>query len=238
MYDRRPAISFLRDLIRPDQRKATLVFFSSVLLMVTWKHFCAVEFYLENLQPHFVWRKDPQATAAIYHFLGCFVLLGLIPALLVRFVLRESLVDYGVGIGKWRRTLVVTAITLPVFLLFAYFGSGDAAMAQEYPMNKSAGKMFALHAATYLLYYLGWEFHFRGFLQVGLRDGVGVFNAIWVGVMASTLLHIGKPGPELFLAILAGLSWGFMALYTRSLLAGILTHATLGILVDWLMVAR
>ena len=69
-------------------------------------------------------------------------------------------------------------------------------MRGHYPINPSAGKspaMFTIHAATYLVFYAGWEFHFRGFLQVGLRDRIGGVNALLVQVLASGLLHIGRP---------------------------------------------
>ena len=41
------------------------------------------------------------------------------------------------------------------------------------------------HVLTLGLLYLGWEFHFRGFLQQGLAAPLGFSAAVWVQVLAS-----------------------------------------------------
>ena len=88
---------------------------------------------------------------------------------------------------------------------------------------------------TYVLFYLGWEFYFRGFMQMGLRESLGDVNALLVQVMASTLLHIGKPGAETFGAIFGGILWGILVYRTRSLLSGLVQHALLGLALDWFL---
>ena len=85
---------------------------------------------------------------------------------------------------------------------------------------------------TYGLFYMGWEFYFRGFLLFGLRDSLGAVNAVLVQTLASALLHIGSPAAESFGAVLAGLLWGVLALQTRSLLSGLGQHFLLGIALD------
>jgi len=95
--------------------------------------------------------------------------------------------------------------------------------------------MFAIHAATYLLFYLGWEFHFRGFLQMGIRDKLGDVNALLVQVLASGLLHIGRPATESFASLAAGIFWGILAIRTRSLLSGLSQHYVLGVSLDWFL---
>jgi len=227
----------LLEFIEKKNRAPAIILFSSVLLMVTWKVCFSPEFYSEYLSGMFVLMGDKEATGAIYHFAGCFVMLGVIPALIAKFVLGDKLVDYGVGLGNMRRTLGALAIFLPVFLLFAYFGSIDSSVVAFYPINVSAGKMFALHLATYSLFSLGWEFHFRGYLQMGLGRRIGIPTALWIQVAASTLLHIGRPGSELFGAIPAAILWGILVVYTRSLLACLITHMALGFVLDWLIVS-
>ena len=95
--------------------------------------------------------------------------------------------------------------------------------------------MFGIHTLTYLTFYLGWEFCFRGFMQHGLRQTMGDANALFVQVAASALLHIGKPTSESFGAIAAGIVWGVIAFRSRSLLAGLLLHFLLGITLDLLI---
>jgi len=126
-------------------------------------------------------------------------------------------------------------VLVPVFLLAAYLASTDPQILSKFPINPQAGSspaMFAGHAATYFLFYVGWEFYFRGFLLFGLRDSLGATNAVLIQTAASALLHIGGPASETFGAILGGLLWGGQ---TKSLLSGLVQHFLLGIALDALI---
>ena len=99
-------------------------------------------------------------------------------------------------------------------------------------INRNAGtspSTFGVHACTLALFYLGWEFFFRGFMQCGLRDKLGTVNALGVQVIASTLLHLGTPWVENFAAIAGGILWGILVFLTRSLLSGLVQHFLLGL---------
>ncbi len=69
-------------------------------------------------------------------------------------------------------------------------------------------------------------------MQCGLQDKLGTVNAMGIQVIASTLMHIGKPWPELFGAITGGILWGVLVLRTRSLFSGLIQHFLLGLSVD------
>ena len=143
------------------------------------------------------------------------MLLGVVPAVVVKLLFRERLSDYGVGLGVARRTWWSLALFTPVFLAAAYGASLDPEFLAKFPINPQAGSspsMFAVHAVTYGLFYLGWEFYFRGFLLFGLRDSLGAVNAVLIQTLASALLHIGSPATESFGAVLGGLLWGALAL--------------------------
>jgi uncharacterized protein len=225
-----------RSKLKGPQFKPAVVLLVSTVTMITWKYFGSTQYYLEHLSDQFVWFSDPQATAAIYSFLGAFVLMGLLPAAIVKLVFRENLADYGVRLGNRVRTVRSFLIWAPVFVLIAYFAAGSPSVLRQYPINPHAGASagtFTLHCVTYLLFYLGWEFQFRGFMQQGLRESLGASNALLVQVMASVLLHIGKPVGETYGAIFGGLLWGILAYRTQSLLSGLLQHFLLGVMLDW-----
>ena len=221
----------LLDALVAPQWKATLILLSSTVLMLTWSYFASPPF----LAGRFAGGGDGRVAGAIGSFVGCFVLLGAVPALVITVLLRERLADYGVCWGVPRRTWGTVAALVPVFLLVAYTARTDASLLTKFPINPRAGAsagMFAVHAATYLLFYVGWEFHFRGFLLFGLRPSIGAANAVLVQTMASALLHIGSPAAETFGAILAGVLWGVLALWTRSLVSGLVQHFLLGLALD------
>ena len=167
--------------------------------------------------------------------------MGVVPALIVKFLFKQRLSEYGVQLGDRARTVRTFLLLAPVFVAIAYGSSRDPSIAAVYPINPHAGAsptMFAWHVATYALFYLGWEFHFRGFLQFGLTGKLGVVQAVLIQVMASSLLHIGKPAAETFGAIAGGILWGVIAYRTRSLLSGLLQHFLLGTALDWFLCYR
>jgi membrane protease YdiL (CAAX protease family) len=217
---------------RGPQFKPTVILLLSSPLLLVWKYFFDADFFAG---PFAADTDTSRVVGAIYHFLGGFVLMGVLPALVVKLLFRERLADYGVGLGVPGRTLRTFFIWGPIFVLVAYLSSADAALRSKYPINPQAGAsaaMFALHAVTYLLYYLGWEFYFRGFLLQGLRGAIGDANAVLVQVLGSALLHIGSPASETFGAVLGGLLWGALAIRTRSILSGLGQHYLLGIALD------
>jgi uncharacterized protein len=228
-------MSFLQPLLdafRGAQQKPTVILLSTSVLLLLWKYFGAAELLSAQLAQV---ASEPQVAGASGHFLSCFVLLGLLPAVAVKCLFRERLADYGVGGGIPARTGTSLAVLAPVFLLAAYLASTDPQVLNKFPINPAAGAspaMFAWHAATYLLFYLGWEFYFRGFLLFGLRDSLGATNAVLIQTAASSLLHIGSPASETFGAILGGLLWGSLALWTGSLLSGLVQHFLLGLALD------
>ncbi len=225
----------LAESVRGLQRKPTVVLLSSTVLMAAWWCFGSPQFYLDHFTAE---GAGPSAAPAVYCFTSCFVLLGLIPALIVKCVFRESLAGYGLGPGDRARTLRSLLILGPLFLVGGYISSRTPAVAAYYPINDAAcdsAGAFAAHAGWYLLFYLGWEFHFRGFVQFGLRDSLGATNAILIQVMASALLHFGRPDVETFASILGGILWGWLAFRTRSILSGLGQHYLLGISLDFFL---
>ncbi len=241
----RPAPPPTRRWIEPY--KTSVILLSSTVLMVTWWYFAHPRYLAEHLPqcPRFLAQHLPQAVVAgcdraaagaMGTFALAFVLLGLIPALVVKLLFGEPLADYGVRLGNPVRTFRSMALFIPFFILMGYLGAGVPAFREYYPMNPRAGDSaaaFALHAAGYALLYLGWEFHFRGFLQLGLRRAMGDRSALMVQVLASTMLHVGRPAGEVYGAIAVGLLWGVLAYRTRSLLSGLAQHYTLAVSLDW-----
>ena len=212
------------ELFRGPQLKPTVILLSSTVLLLSWRYGC-----------HHTLFDDP-VRGAFLSYAGFFVLAGLVPALIVKVVFRERLRDYGVGLGNRGRTAGSFLVMAPMFLVIAYVASHIPSIRSYYPVNPSAGEspaFFGMHALTYVLFYMGWEFHFRGFMQVGLKDSMGLANAVFIQVMASTLLHIGTPGLEAYGAILGGLWWGFLVYTNRSILSGMLQHMLLGLALDF-----
>ncbi|MDR1290286.1 MAG: CPBP family intramembrane metalloprotease [Planctomycetaceae bacterium] len=178
--------------------------------------------------------------------ISAFILFGVVPMLIVKFVFCEKLSDYGVRIGEVIRTLRSFCIAFPLVILIAIISGNSGLFNDVYPFNVglrrcnlSGGlsyKLFLVHAVLYAGYYWGWEFMFRGFMQHGLSTKCGIGVAILAQTIPSVMLHFGHPTGEVVGSICAGLAWGYLAYRSRSLLSGFAQHTTLGIVLDWKLI--
>ena len=218
--------AFWGNLFRGSQFKASVAILYVCVAAALWK---TVIF----ASPDFLWGASK--------ILAAFVLFGLMPAGIVKFVFREKLTDYGVRLGFVKFTVRSTLLVTPLMLLLGYLAACSGNYMDVYPLNPAvqpgiSATFFAVHLATYLLYYAGWEFLFRGFLLKATEPQGGPYMAILIQTLASTMLHYGHPPGEVFGAILGGLFWGFLAYRTRSILAGLVQHAILGLTLDYFLI--
>lgn len=236
MSDRRFDASIsLRGLFTGEHRKATVVLLLAPVLITTWKYFGVGAFYHEQLSSWFVWNGDAGYTAEAYTFLSAFVLFALVPGVVIRFLFKERMRDYGWQIGDWRFGWKAVAVMAPIMVLSTIPSASMPDFIAEYPIDKGAGTsglIFARHAMMYLFFYIGWETLFRGFMQFGLRS-LGDWNAILIQTALSCIAHIGKPSGEIYSSILGALVWGVVAFRSKSLLYVLVVHWLLGVSLDY-----
>jgi membrane protease YdiL (CAAX protease family) len=184
-------------------------------------------------------KPDEERAAVRRYFVAFFVLLLALPCGLVILASPrpgETLEAIGWTLGRVGLGLTLTLAGLPLAVLAGFVGSRDEALRKFYPLAKAAfadARTFAGYEISYaLLYYLPWEFVFRGVLFLPLVPAIGLGPALAVQVTASTLLHIGHPGSEILAAIVAGLIFGLIAYFTGSFFYTLVLHAATGISMD------
>jgi membrane protease YdiL (CAAX protease family) len=179
--------------------------------------------------------QNAQLVVRAYWALGMIGSYVLIPALLIKLVFRRKLSDYGAKLNDaascwWAYVLMYLGI-LPFVILASFRDS----FLHTYPFYRLAANeplwpRFVIWELLYALQFVSLEFFFRGFLLHGTRRRFGVY-AIFVMMVPYCMIHFGKPMPETFGAIGAGVILGFMSLKTRSIWMG----AALHIAVAWTM---
>lgn len=225
----------MKDLINnlKPHKKEGLIWLSSIVLMTIWVYQGSAHYYL-NLD--FLPQSFDQHVLAwdkyTYHHLATFVLFFLCPALIVKFVLKEHLRDYGVQLGDWKWGLKITLVAVLIVTPAIYLSSFDEAFLREYPLTMLSMwsmELFLAWSAIYILYYIGWEFLFRGFLLHGLKQ-MGYIHSLMAQTAISTIIHIGKPQGEMIGAIIGGLFMGWLAHRSKSLLWPFIFHLLVGIM--------
>lgn len=232
----------LKGLVSGDHGKPTVLLLWAPFILTTWRCFGTSDFYWSRLAPRLTLFSGPGESAELYTFFSAFVLLGVLSLVLAMVVFREPPgSSCGLRLGDWRFGLKAVLALAPVMLALSYLSAGRMSFLVEYPLYKGACtsvSAFAGHALAYLVYYVGWEVFFRGFLQFGLRGALGDWNAILVQTGLSCLVHIGKPTGEIYGAILGGVVFGIVAFRSRSILYVLLLHWILGASLDLFICLR
>ena len=158
----------------------------------------------------------------------------LIPIVVVLYLPGERLRDYHVSVrGFWRHLWIYGAMFL-AFSPVVIIASLSDSFRETYPFYRMANRShFDLWSweLLYVVQFISLEFFFRGFLLQALRRVIGA-NAIFVMMIPYCMIHYGKPAPETFGAIGAGLVLGTLAMRTRSIWGGVLIHCGVAITMD------
>jgi membrane protease YdiL (CAAX protease family) len=225
----------LRGLFAGENRKPTLILLWAPVALIVWRYYLAGALFRGHpALPAGLLRGSAEASELVA-YLSSFALLGLISLAFVGLVFREPLSSYGLALGDWRFGLKALAVMAPMMVVLSALASRSPAFLAQYPLSRAvcaSAPAFLVHAAGYLAYYVGFEIFFRGFVQFGLRERLGDWNAILVQTALSCLVHIGKPSGEVFGAIVGGLAFGIVAFRSRSLLYVIVAHWVLGVALD------
>lgn len=173
-------------------------------------------------------------------FLLTFLLLGVGSAALAGPILGRQPMSLGMGAGNVRKGGTWLLAGIPICVAVGYLTAGNESLAAAYPLNHSvtlAIAVFVPHALFYFLYYLGFEYHFRGLLLLGLADRLGQHAANLLQAGLVTLVHVGKPGVELAAAFPASLLFGWITLRTGSIWYALILHWAVGVSLDWFLLS-
>ncbi len=201
----------LPGLFSKENKKSTIILIIAPIVLTTWKYYGTKAFYLAHLSDLFVLFDSAAMTAEWYNYFSAFILLGVSSIAIIKLVFKESFADYGLQIGDWKFWVPAALVVGVVMIGLSYPSSKDPQYIAEYPLYKGAGDstiLFIMHALAYLIFYISWEFYFRGFMQNGLAPRFGIWGAILVQVALSCIVHIGKPDSEIYSSILGASGMG------------------------------
>ena len=163
-----------------------------------------------------------------------------LPVLFVWAVLRERVSDYGLKLTNMFRGWPVYLGFYLLMLPILWWASHDPAFVAKYPLYRGPDyslATLATYEACYGAQFFALEFFFRGFLLFGLYARFGHY-ALFIATIPYCMIHFGKPWPETFGAIVAGLVLGYLALKNRSVYLGFFLHWGIGLTMDLMALSR
>jgi membrane protease YdiL (CAAX protease family) len=161
---------------------------------------------------------------------------GVVPLLVVRFVLRERLRDYGLSTEGFFKHAPLYLGLIAVVLPLVFWASSSAAFQAKYPYYRFGKDEPLMPNLLYweCLYgaqFVALEVFFRGFLIHGLRPILG-YASIFVSIVPYVMIHFGKPLPEALGSCVTGFVLGALSMRTRSIWGGAMAHVTIASSMD------
>lgn len=215
---------------------AVKVFLNGATLILLYKFFCTKKsFYKHTIRDIYDFNHEFFGLGQrAWMYLSTFVLLFCVALLIAKFIDKNKLKDLGLGLGDWKFGLRWIAIFLGIMIPVVIIASYTDTFAHKYPLSKGSMKSmeaFLVWEGVSLLYFVGWEFYFRGYMLFSLYKYLGTV-AIFVPMIPFVILHSSKPFPEALGAIFVAELLCVFALRAGSFWYGMLLHWTINTAMD------
>lgn len=168
---------------------------------------------------------------------GITLLVGSILGLLI---MSLNPVEYGISGVNLFDTLTATLVLSIIFVPVVGLSMLKPDMWQHYPEIRArdfSGNNLLLSGIAWVVYLIGFEFFFRGFLLFLWVDIYGVWPALAMTTSLYILVHLVTNPPETASTLPMGFVFGLMALLTGGFVAPLILHALIAITSD-LVAAR
>lgn len=241
-----PVVRELRDFFAKLSIVPATVLVASGVALFVYQYYGGTDFFDNVIAKHTpLSPADKDAASYFYWFGSAFVVLGVIPWMILKAASRldppNAVRDTGLGLGDWRFGLVTASLFYGVMLVLL---AGVVWMFPDgflgyYPMYRNATRsitMLLTYEAAYCVYFIAWEYFFRGFMTFGLEKTIGIWS-IFVQALPFAVMHFGKPDAEALSSVFGGIALGWLALRTRSIWWGVIVHGLTAVSLDFIVIA-
>ena len=236
--------------IRTDaegDRTAFIVLVAGTMLLYVFHYWGRPAFYVSSgLVDWFaanvggVLGDHPGVGAYLYWGLTSVLVRTVVPVGVIVWLVGDSPRDWGFRIRGTLKHFPAYGLMYVVMFPVLFWVSSFDSFQNYYPFYERAGEggtAFWLYELGYGFQFVGIEAFFRGFLTFGLARRFGLLGIAMMTV-PYTMIHFGKPAPEAFAAIIAGLALGYLALRSKSFVPGIFLHVGVALTMDALVLWR
>ena len=160
-----------------------------------------------------------------------------LPVAFIRVVLQRPLSEFGLKFsiekGFWQLLIKCLIFMLPlVYLMSLTHGfSAKYPFLKIYDGSPYLSSTLFLWEMIYFLQFFGLEFFFRGFLLQSMKPAIGIYS-IFVMMVPYCTIHWGKPMPEAFAAIFAGIFLGWLSYHNGNIWMGLILHCFVAFSMD------
>jgi membrane protease YdiL (CAAX protease family) len=239
--------SAARSYLRGLADESTVVLCGGAALLILSRHHGSADFFRRVFWPKVAGHPAFDALPYFWWFGTSVIFYAVLPLLLSALTRGSFNRSYGLGLGDFRAGAAIASVFLLFMAATIFITSRTSTFANHYPLagpgaytlrlpdSQAVSRgLFALYEASYFLYFLAWEFFFRGWMLNALLPRFGR-GAIAIQTVPFALMHMGKPELEGLGSIIAGVALGILALRTRSFWYGAFLHGALAVFMDLLV---
>jgi len=154
-------------------------------------------------------------------FFVSFALFFIFPLVIVKFLLKEPLSNFGLSWGDKRKGIAYASGVTAIFLLLNFLLVSQPALrgklliAPDIARNFWYFLLFALIVSPALHFF--WEFFFRGFMQMGLQEKFGAYAIIPLQAILQSAPHFKSSWLIMLLIFFAAVASGIVTRQSRSI---------------------
>jgi membrane protease YdiL (CAAX protease family) len=174
---------------------------------------------------------EPETRIYLERVLG-FLLLGAIPALIFSLVFKLPLSTLGLNIPFGQTVWIWWLVPVLLFLAFSALRPAKGVNIAFYPQVRKrdwTAQRVLINALFWILYLVGYEFAFRGWLFFTCLHAFGLWPAVMINCAIYGLSHIPKGVGEAFGALIMGVGFCLIAYFTNSFLIVFVVHIILAV---------
>ena len=187
-----------------------------------------------------LWKANPnlnsQAKEIVLQRLWGFIFLGVFPVIFILLFPEKSLKDLGLGCS-WQTAPPWWVLVVLLIILIAGFYSakqpGNLAMYPQIRNQQWTSGLLALSGFSWVVFLLGYEFLFRGFLLYASLAVMDVWPAIALNCAIYSLAHLYKGPGETFGAIPVGILLCYLTLLTGNIWTAVGIHSVMALSNEW-----
>lgn len=179
---------------------------------------------------------DPQEAQVLLQRMLGLLFLGVFSVLIISFLPDRGLQEYGLGfkfntLPPWWSWLLV-----PLILILGYFTARTPGNLEQYPQIRAktwTPGTLVVSSLTWILFLIGYEFLFRGFVLYASLDFIEPVPAIALNTAVYAFAHFYKGPGESFGAIPVGILFCYLTLLTGNIWTAVILHSVMALSNEW-----
>jgi len=239
-FELKSEITKLYQIIKSLDRKVVIIFLSVAILQTISWYYTSRLFFRQNFYQLYQSNTHAQLFELFYWYIGDFFTYFIFPVLIIKFIIKGNLHDFGIALGDYNAGIKLSLLFLLIMLPIIWFVSSEPSFGAIYPIlgeARTSWSIFFIYESGLFIYLIAWEFIWRGFMLFGLKEKFGYY-AVLIQMLPFLILHNGKPPIETFGVIFGGIALGILAYRTKSIYYCIITHAGIMFSIDIISTLR